>query len=357
MVTSGSFWFLYMFDICEAIDLVALRTCLGIARGDRAPGFRSPSPEYVRFERPPVVEQLEPVVLEKGERLRAVAEYYDYGVLSIALELPFDMDWAELVAYSSRLRDSPEIERKATDRAKRCLERAKATLVKPRDNWLSEDYYVVHVLPGNGCAADLLRDRGGEIAKIVRGESQDLAPGEVEDVLRSADSYYPNDLLVVGWTAAFVCDTVEGAQPVMQLLQYANTQLLEYRYYDTALTAVLNEVYRSLDEQTGVLARWRMAREAKRLNTIRLDVRELSERADTAIKFLSDMFLARVYRLASDKVGAEDYRRLVDNKLQTAAELYQFMMDQFQSARAFVLESIVVVILVIELVFLFRGQH
>ena len=353
-MTSGSFWFFYMFDICEAIDLDALRHTLGIVPGTRDPGTRQPSREYVRFERPPVVEQIPEVVLENGDRLRATAEYYDYGVISLAFELPFAIGWPELVAHSSHLRDTPEIGRHATRQAKECLARVSSTLLKPRENWLSEEYHVVHVNSGQERAADLIRNHAGDIARIVRGEAAELSPGEVDDVLRGGISYYPTDLLVVGWSAAFLCDTPEGAQPVMQLLQYSNTQLLEYRYYDHMLTLVLAGVYRSL-EQVGFLARWRLAREAKRLNRIRLDVRELTERTDTSIKFLSDMFSARVYKLAAEKVGAHDYRRLVDNKLETAAALYQFMMDQFHQGRAFVLELTVVVILIIDLVFLFRG--
>ena len=107
---------------------------------------------------------------------------------------------------------------------------------------------------------------------------------------------------------------------------------------------------------TRVRARWRLAREAGRLNTIRLDVRELTERMDNSIKFLSDMYSARVYRLAAGKIGVTDYRRLVDDKLHTAGDLYRFMVDQFQQGRAFVLELMVVVTLVIELVFLFEGK-
>ena len=99
-----------------------------------------------------------------------------------------------------------------------------------------------------------------------------------------------------------------------------------------------------------------LASQAQHLNTIRLDIRELTERVDTSIKFLSDMFSARLYRLAAAKVGVEDYRRLVDGKLHTAGELYEFMMDQFHQSRAFVLEVLVVIILLIELVFLFRGK-
>ena len=86
-----------------------------------------------------------------------------------------------------------------------------------------------------------------------------------------------------------------------------------------------------------------------------MDIQELSERVDNSIKFLSDMFAARLYRMAAIKIGVGDYRRLVDEKLQSAGELYRFMMDRFYQGRAFILEVMVVVILVIELVFLFRG--
>jgi hypothetical protein len=60
--------------------------------------------------------------------------------------------------------------------------------------------------------------------------------------------------------------------------------------------------------------------------------------------------------MAAGKIGVEDYRRLVESKLHTAGELYTFMMDQFHASRGFVLEVMVVVILVIELVFVFRGK-
>jgi len=155
--------------------------------------------------------------------------------------------------------------------------------------------------------------------------------------------------------AALVYDTPAGAAPTIQLLEYANTQLLEYRHYDEVLTRMLQEVYKTLEHRGGFFRRWKMAREAERLNTLRLDVVELTERTDNAIKFLSDMFYARVYRIAASRVGVTDYRNLVEQKLRTAGDLYDFMMNEFHQARGFVLEVLVVAILVIELVHLFRS--
>jgi len=87
-----------------------------------------------------------------------------------------------------------------------------------------------------------------------------------------------------------------------------------------------------------------------------LDVIELTERMDNSIKFLSDMYFARLYRLAAAKVGVPDYRMLVDQKLRTAGQLYEFMVHEFHQARAFVLETAVLLILIIELVLLFHGK-
>ena len=122
------------------------------------------------------------------------------------------------------------------------------------------------------------------------------------------------------------------------------------------LTEELESVYDFLDKGTGMWARWQLARAATKLHTVLLDVIELTEHADNAIKFLSDMFSARLYKLAASKVGVPDYKDLVTQKLQTAEELYRFMVDQFNQSRAFVLELMVVIILIIELVYVFHGK-
>ena len=55
-------------------------------------------------------------------------------------------------------------------------------------------------------------------------------------------------------------------------------------------------------------------------------------------------------------MGVPDYKNLVQQKLNTAEELYHFMVDQFNQSRAFVLELMVVIILIIELIWVFRGK-
>jgi hypothetical protein len=235
-----------------------------------------------------------------------------------------------------------------------------SALVDPNPFELSEDYVIIYVqtvrhgsVPVR--ATELVEHQGEAIAQIVRGEVANFSPTERAEILESRLSYYETDLIVAGWSAALVYDAPEGARPTIQLLEYANTQLLEFRYYDSVLTSLLQTVYPTLNKRVGAFSGWRLGRDAKRINAIRLEVRELTERVDNAIKFLSDMFAARLYRMAAAKIGVPDYRALVEQKLHSAGELYGFMVEQFHQRRSFVLELLVVVILLIELYYFFRG--
>lgn len=358
----GEFRILFLYEVAEAIRLDVLRPLLEPGGVQSSIGLTPPIPHYLHFERSPVVEAIQPMVLKAGEHIEGKTNYYDYGVVSIELEVPFDCDWGALVQQSSQWIGATELESRATEIVRTALKHATPALVKPYDDWLKEDYYVIQLREIRGAdghslaSEELLALHGPEIAQLVRGESALLSDVERQEVLQSSISYSHADLLVVGWSGALVYGSSEVAATTIQLLEYANTQLLEFRYYDTLLTSLLDGVYRSLERQGGLLTAWRLSREAARLNTIRLDVMELTEKVDNAVKFLSDMFYARLYNLIAAKVGVPDYRGLVDQKLRTAGELYRFMVDQFNQTRSFVLELAVVIILIIDLAFLFRGK-
>lgn len=356
----GSFYVLVLYDVAEQIDLARLRDIVGAAPR-REPSFKHRAPEYVRFEPAPVVDYAGSITLSTGDQFEGRIKYFDYGVACLELEFPFEANWEGLTTLSSRLTAAPEIETRTQELAKAQLDRVSGALVQPYSSWLSEDYYVIHITEApdeSGApltAASMLSGRGREIAKILRGETNPLSEAEREEALQPRISYYPNDVLVAGWVAALVYDTPENAAAIVQLLEYANSQLLEYRHYDDVLTRVLKSAYEMLEHKGMPIVRhWRMARQAERLNTMRLDIIELTERTDNAIKFLSDMYYARAYRMASSRVGVADYRNLVEQKLRTARELYEFMTDEYHQARGFILELMVVAILVIELVHVFR---
>src|ERR1700693_6505491 len=62
----GSVLVLIQFDVCEEIRLDQLRHILGARTVDAS--FKHVAPGYGRFQRSPVEEVVEPIVVESGER-------------------------------------------------------------------------------------------------------------------------------------------------------------------------------------------------------------------------------------------------------------------------------------------------
>ena len=347
----SAFWLMYLFDIAEAADLEQVRQLFGVEVA--AGPFPSPAPPYAGFENPPVVGTL------LGGPHRASNGYwkiFQYGVLCIEWEIPFEGAWADLVTQSRRFQESQaEGILEAETRARELAEKLRPALESPYESWLHEDYLVLHLEDIGGpdgrrlSAEEVIAGYGGPIAQLVRGESAPLSAREREEVLSARLSCYESDLLVAGWAAAFVYEPRQPALVTMQLLEHANAQLLEFRHYDTVLDGLLKQLYRVMEHRSGLFRKWLMARQTERLNTMRLEVMELTERSEHSLRFLGDMYYARAYRVAAQRIGVEDYKGLVAGKLHTAGELYQFLIEQFHQQRAFLLELLVVVILVIEL--------
>jgi hypothetical protein len=363
MKLRGLFRLLFLYDVAESIDLGKLRNLLGARGGSAEQTFPRRTPGYVRFEEAPIVEPAEVVTVCPGVSAACPVKYYGFGAIVIQVELPFECDWKSLVEQGARWMETPDIEPCVRDLVRRRLDLIREAVNRPTEDWLQENYLVVEIheirdAQGKQPVADeLVASHGEELVKLIRGETLALAAKSRDETLQSSLSYYSSDLILVGAHGAVVYDSAEDAAAVTQILEYAKMQLLEFRYYDRFLTQVLAEFYTALErKRNALLSRWSLPREAQRFNTIRLDVMELSERIDNAIKFVSDIYYARVYRLAATRMGVQDYRNLVEQKLHTFGELYDSLVDRYNETRSFVLEVLVAILAVLDVIFLFRGR-
>jgi hypothetical protein len=362
MSIRGIFRLMYLYDVAESIDLAALRSLLGERGGSAEASFPRRTPSYVRFEQAPVMEPAEVVTFGPGVKAACPVKYYGFGAVVVQVELPFDCaDWKSLVEEAARWMEPPEVEPVVRALAKRRMDEIRPAVSKPAEVWLLESYLVTEIDEirdehgAHPAADDLIGKHSDELVQLTRGEVLRFAPKSIDETMQGSLSYYPNDLVIVGSHGAVVYDKPEDAAAVTQILEYAKMQLLEFRYYDTFLTHVLEEFYTALERPRNPLAsRWSLPREAQRFNTIRLDVMELTERIDNAIKFVSDIYYARIYRLAATRMGVQDYRNLVDEKLATFGELYDSMIDRFNETRSFVIELLIAILAVFDVILLFR---
>jgi hypothetical protein len=232
-------------------------------------------------------------------------------------------------------------------------------MTRLRDDYVAEDYLAVAVtaLDAPLSSDELLATRAEALARIVRGERQPLSRQEQEEVLRNRLSYLANDLVIPTWNCAFIYDSEAGAIAALELFEFANSQLLEFRYYDDLLDRELTRIYAMLQHSgwwNNLFGRG-YVRAAAQLHALFIDVNELTDRTENALKIVGDIYAARVFSLAAARLGLARWKQSVEDKLETLDDIYRFAVEQVAISRGQFLELTVILILVLELVLFFLG--
>ena len=96
-------------------------------------------------------------------------------------------------------------------------------------------------------------------------------------------------------------------------------------------------------------------RAARHVHALFIEVNELTDRTENALKFIGDIYAARLFGLVADRLGLGMRKAAVEAKLKTLDDIYRFAVEQSSMSRGQLLELIVVVILVLELLPLVMG--
>ena len=360
MTTIASGWLtaLFLYDVAEAIDLSTVNNLIGPTTASRV-GPRPPVPAYIQYARPPITIDAHAAQLAPTADWQVRFKVFDYGVVSVALTRPLPASWDDLVAEGLRWDGDPELPIQAERFCRHLLERLRPALSRSRNDLLSEDYLVFAItrLTDVTTADALLATHGVTIAQLLRGEREPLSAQERDDVLRQRLSYLTSDLVVPTWNAAFVYDTETGASSALEIIEFANSQLLEFRYYDARLDAELAQIYDQL-QQPSSLQSWfgrRFTRAARQVHSLFIDVNELTDKTENALKFAGDVYAARLFTLVASRLGLEQWKANVREKLKTVDDIYRFTVEQTAMARGELLELMIVLILILELVLFFAG--
>jgi hypothetical protein len=358
-ITSGFIHAFYLFDVAESIDLTAVSRALGdraeVARvQDKAPG-----PARIKYLQAPVVVDGSALDVPEIDGFRVRVKFYDYGVISLMLSRPFAGSWADLVRQGQDLIESEPLEDHALAACRGVIAQMAPALSGSRSRLLTEDYlaFVVSGLDAPVPAEDLIARHGADIAQLLRGERQPLSAQEREEVLRHRISYLADDVVVPAWNGAFVYDTEAGALATLEILEFVNSQLLEFRYHEELLDSELTRIYATLEQPrwTDRIIGRRYSRATRRLQSVFIDINELTDRLENALKLVGDLYSARLATLASARLGITTWRHSVQEKLATLNDIYRFAVEQTGMSQANILELTIVLILVFELALFLLG--
>jgi hypothetical protein len=351
---TGSLHVFLAFDWGDEIDLAhATRLVPAQARG--LPRRKRTPPSFA-YRPPPLRIPLGPVALGlpglEAAEAAADATVFDFGAASIALRAPFALPAAALLRLADHLAGANPALTAAAGVAATLFERLCPAIRAPLwDEELNEEYYVFQLAPECLPPAErLLRGPPAAwLAGLVRLESGPLSEEETAEALRLHLSYSPDDLLVPDWAAAALID--RDCDETLQVIEFANLQLVEFRHIDRRLDGVLSTAYAIARP-----ARWRgllwhgHARALGALGALKVDAVSLFERIGNALKLVGDQYLARAYRLVADRLHLREWGDGIERKLGVAESVYQIAADQADARRGEFLELIVIVLILLEIV-------
>ena len=354
-VESGSIIVLRLFDIAYAIDLARVEH-LATANVARI-RLRHVEPKAMAFGVPPLELRLGslPVPFGHDAEAEAVARVYEFGVVSIAIKLPVQhVAWGD---YSRLVNDAYAWSSKAGGETFRQLLADVQRLVgdaveKPSTDHIEEDYLLASVWKFNEVVEGEKLIERVDLVPLLSGE-ENLSATARAGLLKHRFSYYATDLTVLTWDRAFILEP-GGDSDVFDVLEVANAQLLELRYYDDLLDAELPRMYERVKlAHRGFrgLARLRYAHLARQLHGLVAEVTEITERVDNALKVTEDVYLARIYAEALDLFRVKVWGQAVDHKLEIIRDTYAALYDDAATARAELLEATIVLLIVFEVVF------
>jgi len=354
IIERGSLHAYFIYDVADTIDLLRLQN-LGVSEFRQAQLQLKAvsSPSYIQFAVPPLAADL-PATEIMGLQVRPRIKFYDYGTVSIRLSFDYNGSWSGFGELARELKQSEQLAVISSQILQKTLTQAQPALNKEHDP-LVEDYFVLEVesFGAELTASDLLANHKDALASLILTETGPVTSIEGQDALKVIFSFLQTDLTIVHWDAAFVFDTREGAEAVENILEFANTQLVELRTYDARLDAELDRIYSwniAREKPHWFLGHRKSEDRTDQLRNLLVDIRELSDRSNNALKIIGDAFYARLYRGIALRLGLNDWQQQIDSKLDSIGEIYRFVTDEAQHFRSQFLEIIIIVLIVVEII-------
>ncbi len=359
-VADGAVHVYRLFDVGDGVDLARAEALLAAPRS-RLALESAKGTTALEIPRPPLRVALgeRRIALASGERAAtASARVFDYGVVSVRYRLPVEpgTPLPALVSLAEQLVARPTAELDAAARAEaQELARALGPAIARPHAWEGLEAYhvfVVHRFEAPATAAEVAA--GAPLAELLLGETSPapLSAGERQDVMKHAFSYLADDLAVVDWNSAFVLEP-SRASDIPDLLEFATAHLLELRYYDALLDQELGSIYEELGARRRLsrLVTRRYLKLQRRTAALRLEIAEMLERVDNAVKIIGDFYLARLYQGALRRFRVPDWEESVLRKQKLLVELNAIMNDAADRRRAELLELTVILLILWEILY------
>jgi len=360
-VQSGAVIALRLFDIAYSIDLKQVEELWALRNAGKAvrSSLVSAPAKALAFDVPPVLITLDPLTLTLGKTpltCTVTARIYDFGVAALSVRVPAsDMSWPEFTAFSNsvdRLVGPGTEGGPLPGILERLRNDLSCAMNRPNTTLLQEDHLIAVVQQWNEPVSGADLPERIDLVPLLSGENRVLSEKARKDLLGQRYSYYEDDLVVMTWDRAFICEP-RNEWDVADIIEVANAQLLEFRYYDRLLDEELPRMYGLVKEARRAanrLSSRRFADLARKLYTLVAEVTELTGKAGNVLQVTEDVYLARIYQASLEIIRVPTVSAAVDKKLSIVRDTYAALYAEASGARGELLELAIILLIVIEIV-------
>lgn len=349
-----------LFDVGYAIDLERALDLLATSGPERVRPVRGEG-QALQISNPPITVLLGAeslVVSDVAYDVELSARIFDFGVVSLRVKVraPSRCTWSAFTGFGRSLHHHPAVTAITEHHLRLLSERIGAAIERSVLANVLEDYTVfrvARVVTATGEALDAGALAQLDVAPLLLNESRPLSMEARRELLPHRFSYYGDDLAIVTWDSALVVEPGEQDTDLQYILEFANAQLLELRYYDALLDTELPRLYDDIEAaraRHAVFPGRRFAALLQRLQAQVADSTELVERVENALKVTDDVYLARVYSAALELFRGRTWRAGIDRKLAILRDTYAMLNGEAQAARSETLEIAIVLLIVVEVI-------
>lgn len=219
-----------------------------------------------------------------------------------------------------------------------------------------ERYLVYCIQAGPGEATKLLSKRRARIAALISGEPQELAlPARVDSAFKHMLQSGPDDAVLPGWDHAVVVGRAGEYEDVLDVMELANVELLEFRTYDAYLDRRLDASYAALDK---LWARGGIFRSASRslqdMSRLRLELTRLTDNLHDTGKVFGDWYHAQLHKRLYERFHLESWQRVIAHKMDALEDMFQLAQEEANRRRSLLLEALIVLLFVLDLAIVIR---
>src|SRR5262244_2692737 len=327
-IARGTCHVIFVYDIAFAIDLnEAARTISSATRETLKHKRRAP--QYFEYSPPPlrIVQRAERVGIDDTFATDPQVELvvYDFGAVTVIYRIDLSCDSSRLLNLSEELYENKQLLADSRHRVEDLLKVIEPALTKANISSFVEDYVIFQV----GAFAepigveDLTTRYAVHVAQILRAEARELSADEIIDATANRISFGKDDVAIVDWNAALVVD--KEAEDVLTVLEFANVELLEMRFLDQRLDDALGLAYDRLSKRSRNWLTFRS--DLQDISQWQVDSAILFEGVNNVLKLLGDQYLARLYRLAGERLHLAEWDVSILRKLETLESIYQKISD------------------------------